>query len=124
MNLASAATAGCILAAGQRKWRVAASDVLDVVPWPKLTAVPLQPKDRHPKLLGVFEWIDTVVPAFEVVSVPPDERRYLVIVRATVNGSEAPIGIAAEDVVTADETPSAEPLAIADVTAGLAKIRR
>ena len=124
MNPASAATAGCILIAGQRRWRVAASDVLDVIPWPKVTAVPLQPRDSHPELLGVFEWNNTVVPVFEIAGLAGHERRRVVIVRATVNGTATPVGLASTDVGTADESATAELLAIADLTARLPKFRR
>lgn len=124
MDTASAATAGCVLVAGERRWRVAASDVLDVIPWPTVTGVPLQPKEGTPKLLGIFEWNTALVPVFDVSCLQPGERRCVVIVRATVSGTHAPIGLAAADVAAADEYATADLLDIPQLTAHLPKAQR
>lgn len=124
MELASAATADCIVVAGQRRWRVAAADVMDVLPWPKLTPVPLQPAHADPQLLGIFEWNNSVVPVFDIARLSPEDRRRVVIVRATVNGTHAPLGLAAADVANADEAGTAEVFLVADLVSSLPKARR
>lgn len=124
MDPASLATAGCVFAAGQRRWRVAAADVLDVVPWPRLTPVPLQTRSDGPELLGVFAWQDAVAPVYDLAGLPPNQRRRVVIVRATVRGAEIPLGIAAGEVLAGDDVAPADVLSIADLTAKLLRSAR
>ena len=124
MDPARTATACCILVAGQRRWRVAASDVLDVVPWPKLTAVPLQPNGETPELLGIFEWNNAVVPVFDISGLQSDERHSVVLVHVTLHGVQTPIGLAAADVTTSDEAATGDLLDIPQLVARIPKVRR
>jgi chemotaxis signal transduction protein len=124
MDPAAAATAGCVLVAGPRKRRISAADVLDVVPWPRITPVPLQPPGGDPELLGVFEWKDAVVPVYDIAGLPAHERRRVVIVRVLLDGAAIPLGIAAAEVLAPDESATADLLAASDLAAKLRGRRR
>ena len=76
-STAADAPAWCVLRAGEFSWRLPAADVLDIVFWPRLTRVPLQPPGSLPELLGVFQWQDYVVPVLDIVGLPPEERAKL-----------------------------------------------
>lgn len=108
MESSLAAAAWCVVRAGQQSWRLPAANVLDIVFWPRLTAVPLQPPGDGAKLLGVFEWQQAVVPVFQIADLPPDERLRVVIVRGNARGKDVPMGIAAREAVAADSAEAAD----------------
>jgi chemotaxis signal transduction protein len=116
---ALSAHAWCVLRAGELSWRVPAAKVLDIVFWPRLTRVPLQPADRHPDLLGVFEWQNTVVPVFDIAGLPHEERARVVIVRAQAAGKDVPLGIAVRDAAVTDDPEPSNLLVISELTAPL-----
>lgn len=121
MSSAPAASAQiwCVVRAGQRNWRLPAAEVVDVVFWPMLTRVPLQPRRKRMELLGVFAWQQEVVPVVDVSGLSADERRRVVIARGRAGTRDVLIGIAASDAAVADDAGSAELLAVSDLAAHL-----
>lgn len=121
MSSAPAATAQiwCVVRAGQRSWRLPASDVVDIVGWPALTRVPLHPRQQPVELLGVFAWQQEVVPVVDLAGLSADERRRVVIARGRAGTRDVLLGIAASDAAVADDAGSAELLAISEVAAHL-----
>ena len=118
-SVSAAASSGCVLVAGGRRWRIEPADVLDVLSWPRITPVPLTPRGSAPALLGVFEWQGQVVPVVDIGGLSSAERERVVIVRAAVKGSETPLAVAASDVLPADNAVAAESLAIGELAAKL-----
>lgn len=121
MSSAPAASAQiwCVVRAGQRNWRLPAAEVVDVVFWPMLTRVPLQPRRERMELLGVFAWQQEVVPVVDVSGLSADERRRVVIARGRAGTRDVLIEIAASDAAVADDAGSAELLAVSDLAAHL-----
>jgi len=113
-----AGTMLCVLRAGTRRFRVAASDVVEVVPWPRLTAVPGPRRESRATMLGVFLAHDAVVPVFRIDDAPAAERAQVVIVRAQLSGQEILFGIAADECTSAGDE-SAEPLDIFQLASSL-----
>ena len=109
----------CVLRAGELSWRVPAAKVLDIVFWPRLTRVPLQPAESHPELLGVFEWQNAVVPVFDIAGLPLNERARVVIVRAPAAGKDVPLGLAVRDAAVTDDPDPSNLLVISELTAPL-----
>jgi chemotaxis signal transduction protein len=116
---AASAYAWCVLRAGELSWRVPAAKVLDIVFWPRITRVPLQPETSQPELLGVFEWQNTVVPVLDIDGLPQEERMRVVIVRAQAAGKDVPLGIAARDAAVTDDPDPSNLLVISELTAPL-----
>src|SRR5512142_3262160 len=112
MSSAPAASAQiwCVVRAGQRSWRLSAADVLDVVFWPALTRVPLQPRQKRMELLGVFAWQQEVVPVVDIAGLSAADRRRVVIAGGRAGTRDVLLGFAASEAAVADDASSAERL--------------
>ena len=121
MSSAPAASAQiwCVVRAGQRKWRLPAADVVDIVSWPALTRLPLQPHQGRVDLLGVFAWQQEVVPVVDLCGLSADDRRQVVIARGRAGTRDVLLGIAASEAAVADDAGSAELLVVSDVASQL-----
>jgi chemotaxis signal transduction protein len=119
MYPASAAPKWCILQVGERSWRIAAADVLDLVAWPRITCVPLQPAADAVDLVGVFAWRGAMVPLFDIAKLAPEQRRQVVVVRVPVGNAQVPVGIAATQASLGDAADSADLLSVSELAAKL-----
>lgn len=124
MDPAAAVPTWCVVRAGEHSWRLPAADVLDIVFWPRLTPVPLQPHGNRPELLGVFQWQQTVLPVLQIADMAPEERRRVVIVRGHAAGRDVPLGIAAREAAVTDDPVAADLPALPELTANLLVRRR
>jgi CheW-like protein len=109
-----------VLRVGNRRWQVPADAVVEVVPWPRLSPVPLS----RCALLGIFGFAGVVVPVASVAAgdgVDMREGRHFavaVVVRVRCGGRPVLLALAADE-AGADSGAPAEPLDLALVVAAL-----
>lgn len=106
-----------LVRAGARIWRVAADEVVEVIPWPRLTPVPRAPA----ALLGITRHGDTIVPVFDPLLAAGEAGGMplcVALLRGRVGEADVVFGLAAAEVVPGDAT-AAEPLDIARILAAV-----
>lgn len=112
-----------LLRTGTRSWRVAAEEVVEVIPWPRLTPVPRSPG----ALLGITRRGDAIVPVVDPLAAggmgAGTPAQWVVILRGRLRQEDMVFGLAADEIVPGDAV-GAEPLDAARILAELASSYR
>jgi len=93
-----APTAHCLFTRGERRFALPAGQVVEVVPLPRCTPVPLTPA----LVRGIFSYADSVVPLLAVGAAGSDQAQYGVIADVPWRGQTIRVALEADSVLAGD----------------------